>query len=61
VVGAAKIACERRLQMVEPLDRATFHRAYTYAYNYGWTTGYLAAYHDLDDAVEGLSLLDPLL
>lgn len=55
VVETAKIACERKLQMVEPLDRAAFHPAYTY----GWMTGYLAAYHDLDDAVDGLSLLDP--
>ena len=55
VVDAAMIACERKLQMVEPLDRAAFHPAYTY----GWMTGYLAAHHDLDDAVEGLALLDP--
>lgn len=57
VVGAAKIACERKLQMVEPLDRAAFHPAYTY----GWMTGYLAAHHDLDDALDGLSLLDPAI
>jgi hypothetical protein len=55
VVGAAKIAYERKLQVVEPLDRAAFHPAYTY----GWMTGYLAAHYDLDDAVDGLALLDP--
>lgn len=55
VVAAAKTACERKLQMVEPLDQAVFHPAYTY----GWMTGYLVAHHDLDDAIDGLSLLDP--
>ncbi len=55
VVDAAKIACERKLQMVEPLDRAAFHPAYTY----GWMAGYLASHHGLDDAVDGLLLLDP--
>lgn len=54
VVDSAKVACERKLQTVEPLDRATFHPAYTY----GWMAGYLAAYHDLDDG-DGLLLSDP--
>ncbi len=55
VVEAAKVACERKLQSVEPLDRAAFHPAYTY----GWMTGYLAAHHGVDDAVDALALLDP--
>ena len=54
IVDTAKIACERKLQTVVPLDRALFHPAYTH----GWMAGYLAAHHDLDDAVDGLSLLD---
>lgn len=55
VVEAATIACERKLQMVEPLDRAAFHPAYTH----GWIVGYLAAHHDLDDGADGVALLDP--
>ena len=57
VVAAAKIACECKLQLVEPLDRAAFHPAYTY----GWMTGYLAAHLGRDDAVDGLSPLDPAI
>ena len=59
VVDTAKLACERKLQTVEPLDRALFHPAYTH----GWMAGYLAAHRDLnlnlDNAVDGLSLVDP--
>lgn len=54
VVDAATIACERKLQTVEPLDRAVFHPAYTY----GWMAGYLATHHDLGGAISGLSLMD---
>ncbi len=55
VVAAAKIACEHKLQLVEPLDRTAFHPAYTY----GWMAGYLAAHHDLDDSFDSLAVLDP--
>jgi hypothetical protein len=54
VVAAANIACEHKLQLVEPLDRTAFHPAYTY----GWMAGYLAAHHDLDNSFDGLAVLD---
>lgn len=55
VVESAQQACECKLQTEEPLDRTVFHPAYTH----GWITGYLVATHALDDAVDGLPLLDP--
>lgn len=54
MMDAAQRACERVLEVVEPLDRGLFHPAYTH----GWIAGYLATYHDHGDA-EGLSLFAP--